>query len=101
MSKDNMVILPHILAIFTGFIGPLVTMIAGDGELKQHSKKALNWQISLLIYFVVSAVLALVLIGFLLMMVLGVMNLVFCILGAVKAADGELWDYPLTINFFK
>ena len=101
MSKDNLVLLPHILAIFTGFIGPLVTMIAGEGELKEHSKKALNWQISLLIYFAISFVLAFILIGFLLMAVLGVMNLVFCILAAVKAADGELWDYPVTINFFK
>jgi uncharacterized Tic20 family protein len=101
MSKDNLVLLPHILAIFTGFIGPLVTMIAGEGELKEHSKKALNWQISLLIYSLVSVILMIVVIGFFILPVLMVMNLVFCILAAVKAADGELWDYPVTINFFK
>lgn len=101
MTKDNMAVLPHILAIFTGFVGPLITMIAGEGELKEHSKKALNWQISLLIYMFISTILMFILIGFLIFPVLIVMNFVFCILAAVKAADGEVWDYPVTINFFK
>ncbi len=102
MSKDSLVILPHILGLFTWIIGPLVTLLASDNQaLKDHSKKALNWQISLTIYSIISAILVLVLIGALFLMVLGILNLVFCILAAVKAADGELWDYPLTINFLK
>lgn len=102
MSKDNMVILPHILGLLTWIVGPLITLLASDNkDLKEHSKKALNWQISLTIYSIVSGILMIILIGFLFLMILGLLNLVFCILAAVKAADGELWDYPLTINFLK
>jgi uncharacterized Tic20 family protein len=69
--------------------------------MKAHSKKALNWQISLAIYLIISGILMFVLIGFLFIAVLSVMNLVFCILAAVKASEGEIWDYPVTINFLK
>lgn len=97
-----MVILPHILGLLTWIVGPLITLLASDNkDLKEHSKKALNWQISLTIYSIVSGILMIILIGFLFLMILGLLNLVFCILAAVKAADGELWDYPLTINFLK
>jgi uncharacterized Tic20 family protein len=102
MSKDNMVILPHILGLFTWFIGPLIILLVSeDSDMKAHSKKALNWQISLAIYTIISGILMLVLIGFLFVAVLSVMNLVFCILAAVKASEGEIWDYPVTINFLK
>lgn len=101
MAKDNMVILPHILGIFTGFIGPLITLLVGEGKLKEHSKSALNWQISLLIYSIISGILVLVLVGILLLLILGVLNVVFCVLAAVKASDDKKWDYPMTIKFLK
>jgi uncharacterized Tic20 family protein len=42
-----------------------------------------------------------VLIGFLLMLGWTVIAIVFPIIGAVKANNGELWEYPLTIKFLK
>lgn len=30
-----------------------------------------------------------------------ILNFVFTIIGAVKASNGEVWDYPLSIRFFK
>jgi uncharacterized Tic20 family protein len=108
MSKDNMVILPHILGLLTVFIGPLIILLVSeDSNMKTHSKKALNWQISFMAYLIVlilfflTKINFLIIISILFVIVLGVMNLVFCILAAVKAADGELWDYPVTINFLK
>ena len=106
MSKNNsnndLGFLAHLLGILTGFIGPLITYcVAEDDSLKEHSKKALNWQFSLLIYFVISFILIFVLIGFLLLIVLAILNLVFPIIAIVKATNGELWDYPLAIKFFK
>ena len=101
MSKENLVILPHVFALFAGFVGPLVTFLVGEGDLKEHSKKALNWQLSFLIYVGISFILMFVLIGMLIIPVLMLMNLVFCILAAVKASNGEAWDYPATIHFLK
>ena len=60
-----------------------------------------NWLISSLIYWVVSIILCIVLIGILGVIALAVMSVVFPIIGGIKANNGELWDYPLTIKFLK
>jgi len=42
----------------------------------------------------------LILVGFILIWVLGLLALIFPIIGAIKANDGEVWPYPLSIRFF-
>lgn len=66
-----------------------------------HGKMVVNWMISCLIYAVVSVILMIVVIGFLTMLAVVVMGIVFPIIGAIKANNGELWEYPLTIKFLK
>jgi uncharacterized Tic20 family protein len=100
-NEKSLQVLPHVLGIFTGFIGPLVTLLISKDELKDHSKKALNWQLSLLIYSIVSGILVIVLVGLILLPVLMLLNLIFSIMAAVKASDSKLWDYPLSIKFLK
>lgn len=103
-NSDNktLTILTHVLGLFTWFIGPLIVLLVSkDEEIKKHAKNALNWEISFLIYLVISSILMVVLIGFLLAGVLVVLNIVFCIMAAVKAKEGMLWKYPLTIPFLK
>jgi len=92
----------HILGIFISFIGALVVYIAVDEkDVKKHAKNALNWQISLIIYVIISTILMLVLIGFVLIAILGILNVIFCIIAAIKASDGKVWEYPLAIKFLK
>lgn len=69
--------------------------------LDAHGKMVVNWMISSTIYAIVSFVLMFVLIGFLTMLALIVMCVAFPIVGAIKANNGELWEYPLTIKFLK
>ncbi|MGE3466423.1 MAG: DUF4870 domain-containing protein [Pyrinomonadaceae bacterium] len=69
--------------------------------LDAHGKMATNWMISATIYGVVSFVLMFVLVGFLTGLVVWLMAIIFPIIGAVKANNGEFWDYPLTIKFIK
>lgn len=95
-------VLAHILALLTGFIGPLIVLLATqDAEARAHARRALNWQISLILYLFVSFLLAFVLIGIPLMIALSVCNFIFCIVAAVKAGSGILWDYPMIIRFLK
>jgi len=70
-------------------------------ELDVHGKIAVNWIISLVIYSVLCMLLFFVFIGFLLFPVLIVIAVVFPIIGAVKASNGEVWKYPLSISFLK
>jgi len=103
VKKDNTLkIITHLLGLFSGFIGPLVVFLAtSDIDEKNHAKNALNWQISLIIYRLISFILILILIGIAFMFVLGLLDLIFSVVAAIKAKDDELWKYPLAISFFK
>ena len=70
-------------------------------QVDRHGKIALNWQISYVIYFLASAVLCIVVIGWILLPVVWILGIVFPIIGAVKANEGTAWKYPLSIPFFK
>ncbi|NNF00369.1 MAG: DUF4870 domain-containing protein [Pyrinomonadaceae bacterium] len=69
--------------------------------LDAHGKMVVNWLISSFIYIAVSVVLMFVLVGFLTMIVVAILGIVFPIVGGIKANNGEFWEYPLTIKFFK
>jgi uncharacterized Tic20 family protein len=81
--------------------GPLIVWLIKRGdspEIDAHGKEALNFQISMLIYNVVAGVLCLVLIGFVLLAVLHILNVVFVIIAALKASEGQMYRYPLTLR---
>ena len=101
-ADKTLAIVTHILGWVTGFIGPLIVfLIAKDKFTKDNAKNALNWQFSLIIYLILSAILMIVLIGFLMIFVVVVLNVIFSIIAAVKASEGIVWRYPLSIGFFK
>ena len=62
-----------------------------------------NWIISELIYCLVAGILSLITcgVGTLLFIPIAIVAMVFPILGGLKARDGVLWKYPLTITFIK
>jgi hypothetical protein len=72
-------------------------------ELDPHGKMVTNWIISVLIYCVAASLLSVITCGFgaLLFVPIAVVAIVFPILGGLKARDGLLWQYPLTIIFLK
>lgn len=89
----------HVLALLTWVIGPLIVLLATDDEFtRENARNALNWQIMFTIYMLISVVLVFLLVGIPLLIVLPILDLVFCVLAAVKASDGEAWRYPLTLD---
>jgi uncharacterized Tic20 family protein len=106
ISKDakNMAMLCHLLAIFTGFLGPLIIWLIKKDDtpfVDDQGKEALNFQITVLIAMIVSGLLTFLCIGFILMPAVGIVDLVFCILAAIKASKGEAYRYPVNIRFIK
>jgi uncharacterized protein len=67
-------------------------------ELDAHGKMVANFIINMLIYSAIACVLALVLIGFLIFVVLGVIAVAYPLIGGIKASNGEFWKYPLVIE---
>jgi uncharacterized Tic20 family protein len=88
-----------------GFIlGPLIIwLIKKDRSsfVDDQGKEALNFQISFLIYSVIAGFLCLILIGFILLPIIGILHIVFMIVASVKANDGVSYRYPMTIRFLK
>ena len=83
-------------------IGPLIIWMIKKEEypwVDQHGKESLNFQISMTIYLFISAIMILILIGIFFLIALGIINLVFIIMGSVKANNGEDFKYPLAIRF--
>ena len=66
-----------------------------------HGKEAVNFNITMAIAAGVSFVLFLLLIGLVLIWIVGAVWLIFTIIAAVKANNGEYYRYPLTIRFIK
>jgi len=89
---------------FGNILGPLVIWLIKKDEIPQldaHGKAAINFQISLTIYFMVCIPLIFVVIGIFGMIALGILNIIFIIVATVKAADGQVYDYPMSIKFLK
>ena len=87
-----------------GIVMPIVMWATNKDEFSKvddHGKVILNWVFSLLIYSVICIPLMFIFIGFFLFFILMFINLIFVIIGAVKANDDLLWRYPLSIPFFK
>ena len=96
--------LAGLIVPFAGIVVPIVIWQTQKDKipaLDAHGKMVTNWMISALIYSAVSVILMFVLVGFLTMLTVIIMAIVFPIIGAVKANNGELWEYPLTIKFLK
>ena len=87
---------------FGNIIGPLIVWAIKKDQypwVDQHGKESLNFQISMTIYVIISAILIFILIGIFFLVALGIINLVFIILASVKANNGEDFSYPLAIHF--
>ncbi len=95
--------LVHASAIFFGFLGPLVGYLVWpqDAFIREHSRQALNFQLTVLIGVIVSVVLVFIIVGIFTMLALVIASFVLSIVAAIAASKGETYNYPLTINFLK
>ena len=90
--------------IIIGFIAPLIVMLVfgpRNAFVKKESTEALNFQITVLIGYIVSFVLMFVVIGIFLFFVVWILSLIFCIIAAVKNNQGIEYRYPINIRFVK
>lgn len=86
-----------------GLVLPIVMWVTNKDQsevVDRHGKVILNWMISFLIYSIVCSILVFIVVGIFAFMALMIASLIFVILGAVRANEGEVWHYPLSIKFF-
>ena len=89
---------------FGNILGPLIIWQVKKDTLPfaaDQGKEALNFNITMAIAAIISGLLTLVLIGFLLLPLVGLAWLVFTVLGAIKANNGEAYRYPFALRLIK
>jgi uncharacterized protein len=85
-------------------LGPLIIWLAKRGdstEIDANGKESLNFQISMLIYNLIAGILCLVLIGFVILAILHLLNLVLVIVASIQASEGKFYRYPAAIRLIK
>ena len=85
-------------------VGPLILWQIKKDEypfVGEQGKEAVNFQISMTIYGLISVALSFVCIGIFLLAAVGVVDLVFLLIAAVKANNGQHYRYQLTIRVIK
>jgi uncharacterized protein len=87
---------------FGGIIGPIVVWAIKKDQyplVDDQGKEAVNFSISMVIYYIAAAILILVLVGFLLLGALFFFRLIITVVAAIKANEGVRFRYPLCIRF--
>jgi hypothetical protein len=100
-NDKNIVTITHLGGILFSFIPSLIVWLLkkDDSEyIAAQAKEALNFQITLLLAQFVAYVLIFILVGFLLLGLIWVFNVVFCIIAAISSSKGEYYRYPLTLR---
>lgn len=100
-DERNLALLSHIGTWFGGFIVPLIIWLMKKEEstfISEHARESLNFQISLLIYFVTAMVLIFIIVGFFLLLALGLFSVIATIMATVAASSGKPFRYPLCIR---
>ena len=107
-DEKNMAALCHLVTLansFTLLLGTVACLVLWmvkkdeSSFVDHHGKQALNFQITLILAFGISFVLACLYIGFLFMFVLYFANIGLTIYAGIKASEGERYEYPMTIQF--
>ncbi len=113
MLRDDrqLLVITHIsqlLNLITGFGGLIVPLIIWLTQkdkvlgMDQQGREIINFQISLFIYSIVCIPLILLFgLGILLLIVVGLIMLIFPIINAIKVSNGEVPNYPFTLNILK
>jgi uncharacterized protein len=94
----------YVVILFFPIIGPLVIWLLKKDEssfINYHGREYFNFFISYTVYSVISGILIFLIVGIFLLWILGIMALVFTIIAAVKAYEGNEYRFPLVFRVIK
>lgn len=105
ISQDskNISLLTWIGTIIFGFVPGLVVYLIkkDDPYVFDQAKETLNWFITVFIGYMAGVILSMILIGVLVFVIVGIANLIVCIMGAVACSEGKYFRVPFAIRLIK
>lgn len=96
--------LAGLLFPFGSVIGPLIVWLVKKEEMPlvaEHGRKSLNFQLTMMIAYIVCFMLMFVVVGVILLPLVALFSLIMVIVSAIKANDGKEVNYPMAIEFIK
>lgn len=103
-DEKTWAILTHIGGIFFSFLPALIVYLVCKDRgpfIRQHSASALNFQLTMLIAALLGSVLIFAVIGIFVVMAVSIVVIVFSIIAAIAANNGQWYRYPLSIEFVR
>ncbi len=100
-DDKNIATITHLSGILFSFIPSLIVWLLkkDDNEyLSAQAKEALNFQLTILLAQFVAGILIAILVGFLLLGIIWLINVVLCIVAAISTSNGETYRYPLCLR---
>ncbi len=102
-DDKNLAMLTHLSGFILSIIVPLIVWLMHKDRpekayLVSEAKEALNFQITVLLGYVVCWILTIILIGVFLTWLLWIVNLVLCIVAAVKVSASGTYRYPFALR---
>jgi uncharacterized Tic20 family protein len=104
LGSGGLIFLPFGGLVLFTILGPLIIMLSKAPSMPfaaAQARESLNFQITVWLLGMVFAVLAFVLIGFVLLWILGIANLVLVIIAAIRVSDGAPYRYPFCLRLVK
>jgi uncharacterized Tic20 family protein len=110
VEDRNLAMLTHLSGIILGFVVPLIVWLVNKDNpakayLSAQSKEALNFQLTVLIGYVIAWILTMTLIlaiiGGPLWLVIWIVNIVFCVLAAIGISNTGSYRYPFALRLIK
>jgi len=102
-DERTLAVLSHLLTVVpgVGIIGPLIIYILKNKEsefVAYHARESLNFQITIILLYILSVFLMLLFIGVLLIWIVGIVNTVLAIVATIRASENRLYRYPFNLR---
>jgi uncharacterized protein len=103
-DEKTLAVLAHVLTLVGSFIPPLIIYVLKNKEsgfVADHARESLNFQITLIILFIISSILVVLIIGLFFIWLLGVLDLILVIVAAIRASESKIYRYPFNLRLIK
>lgn len=100
-NEKNIVVLTHLGGAIFSFLPSLIVWLLKKDEsayIGEQAREALNFQITIILANVVSWILMFVLVGFALMVLVWLANVILSIMAAIAVSKGENYRYPFALR---
>ncbi len=97
-------VLSHVGGIILNWVGPLIVFLIykdRSAVIRAHSVAALNFQLTILIAYIVGSITAVLIIGVFILLAASAVSIIFGIIAALAANEGRPYKYPFAITFVK